>query len=459
MAPTASEPAISAQVRSGLVCLFSGLTLGLAGDLVFMVVPALVSSLGLSWRVTFLASSIISLGSASLLFVGLLRCRQLPVESETRLFVWMALVGWLLLMPLQLISLVELLLGGGHGSGYTHFMGWAWRTAGPLAAFGLNLFLRRLARWRQRPIQAALATANLALVLGSQVLSSLSFITRTPGQPPGWLDQLRWALFVGTAALEVLLAALALWGGDPTAASPAPSTAPLADPGWAAAARGLRLHRTGVLARLVVMIAGALLVALGSLTREPQLSKALMVLLPLGGLVATGIFVAGLVGFLRAPAEAGGRELGMAALAVIGLGAIIDLYSLTLVWDMLEHPSFTTVERIQQLEPFGLVTSLAALLLLLGSLRRVARYLELGLVVRRTVAISFWAGGLVLVGGAVKARAVIASLGSGVFLLAVPALGLAIWVLVRYLGLLRELADTIEERAPRLRRSAPPPGL
>ena len=117
MTSTASEhPALSRRTRGGLVCLFSGLLLGLLGTLFELLVASSIARL-ISFQATYAALTILQVGTAVVLLVGLFRCGELPADSETRLFVWMTLIGWLLIALLQLFSLGQIIGSGPYSAG------------------------------------------------------------------------------------------------------------------------------------------------------------------------------------------------------------------------------------------------------------------------------------------------------------------------------------------------------
>jgi hypothetical protein len=239
-----------------------------------------------------------------------------------------------------------------------------------------------------------------------------------------------------------------------------------------AASDGLGLYRSGVIANLVLTCIAIGAVGLALLMRDPAKLQGLGLVLPLAGLAATLMMVVGLVRYasnLPLPSGASGGAVGGVILMI--LGGLLQLYAYSIVWrlhsvqeeaarahSMWDVPDLgdlmDKLELLPWIELMATVAGLLALLLVLGSLRALARWLgDLGLE-RRAASLSVAVGLLAVFAAGVRwylASARRPSAG----LIIVLGLGALIWALVaiiQYIGLLRETADLLDAR-----RTAIPP--
>ncbi len=424
------------------------------GGLIPLVLFGLLQSLlprALTGRASIVTvSQIVWLAALVPMLIGLVLLTALPAASRSAGFVWTALVGHAVLLVLELLELFAH-LSDVFGLGRVLFL--VYRVVVPVAEGALVLALWRLGRWRGRAAEVVLALVVLpVLLLGSGLITwnGVRFLfgevrpaSAALGIVGGILSQLARAMLTALVAVAAISSAAVAEASRP----PGPGE-PLLEPGWLAAARGLLTYRTGLLLRLLVTLVGLALVFLASQARSLEAVRALIFLVPLVTLLTSAVALVGLINFARLPVTSGGRGLTVAALALMGLGLVGDLYVLSLLGQIaFGQPSFRLLDEVQRLEPVGLGLALVSGLLLLGALWRVARGLQADEARRRAGIVAGLMLALIPLLALLKTPQVVRELGASALLLALPVLALAITTIVLYLGLLRELGRAIQDRA------------
>jgi hypothetical protein len=315
----------------------------------------------------------------------------------------------------------------------------SWRVAILLADLPLLLYYRGLGLRLTAPGLATLATATAAVLVLQQVGNAvLSLLSQPRG--PVLLHPLRWVVSAAVGALFLAVAVIA-YRRVRRSKDLAPATHGTA--ASARAAAGLRLHRAGVLVKIIGALAGALLLVAAVSSRSLESTHVLTLALLLVLLVGSAIAFAGLVAYARAT-PLGGQGLMIAAAVLAGAGLTVDLCSALGVAVALLDGRGELLRSMQLLEPVGLALSLPALLLLLLSLQRAAQQLGERELAGRARLLAVLIGVVAPLVVLLRIPAVIRELGLLVFGVGVPLLGLAIYIVVRYLGLITQVSRAFD---------------
>ncbi len=430
-----SEPA-GPHLVSGLRLLLVGKAIELGLSVLWMLIVRLLPSSHFS--LGFGVLELAYLGGAVVALVGLLRLLPgLAALGGTGL-IRTAAVGECLGLALGLVGLLLNVLGLSLGS-YALGHSLLWRVVALLAGVPLLLFGLQLARGLGRPGLARLSAIALAAFLAQQAFAVVTLLQ--PG--PSLLHHLRGWLGLAASALIVAVAAQALSaaraGGGALGAAPVATALDRLRAG-----RGLRLHRTGVLVKIVAAVVGTVLLVAAHGTRSPEAARSLTLLMLAGGLLGGGLSFAGLLRFARVPAETGATALALGAALLAGAGLALELASAGVILTALHGSSASLLRTARLLEPAGLALSLPALILLLLALRRVALHLVLPELAARATQLAILVGVVAPIAVVLRIPEAARALGLAVFALGLPALALAIYVLVRYLGLLNRMSEALE---------------
>jgi hypothetical protein len=359
-----------------------------------------------------------------------------------------ALAGWVVNLALRLFTLTQVVattpLVSYESIGWTVQM-LAWRAAALLSYLPFLFLYGRLGGRLGRRDLTSLTFATGAVFLFVQAIYILGMLPSFAARGV-FFTVTNWVA-VGGDVLWAVLASQALVAVRRSPAElPAPTAA--ADRSWAGPAAGLRLHRAGVLVKIGAGVLGALLVVAATASRDPRLARMVLVPLLLVALGGSGVALAGLIRFARVPEESGARSFAVIAALLGGAGLCVDLWALVLTFQLLGGSgSIDLAQQLQSLEPLGLALSLPALIVLLVGLRRVATVLgELDQASRATrlVVLAAIVAPLAVL---MKIPAVARQMGPVLILPALVLLGLAIYAVVRYVGLIGGLSRAMEQRA------------
>lgn len=406
-------------------------------------------------------------------------------------------IGWVRMTAVSAAAVLVVagcwLLGRAHEAGprrwaYVAACGAAGRLIAVLSLFALQLEGRMDSLDELRVFRACASVASLILWIG--VGMALRGLRRGEGRGiPAWaaliwafgllwdlavtlleLSGTTWSVdgrvpwymfYAGSMAIDASRLALVLVARRARASLSIPATAEFGrgDEDGERAASGLRLYRHGLIARMVILCATLLSYAFTLI--EP--SRPLMTVSLVLPLVETMVIVAIVAGLLRyasnVPGGAAGAVVGAGCIAVAGLS---QLYGYSLVWrisnyraegadgiSMWESPAIgELMEKVKLIPVLDLVTTLLALagaLVVLGSLRSLARRLDRRELDSRAATLSVWVAILAVIIGAL--RFYVASASNPV-LLSVLLIGIfslvgALGIFVQYVRLLGDLVAAL----------------
>jgi hypothetical protein len=396
-----------------------------------MVVLRLLPSSSLGF--TFTVIDLAYLGGTAVAILGLIRLQSVSTTPGVGLL-RTSLVGECLCGVLGLLGLAQNLVGG-LGLGLALALGW--RAAALLGGVPLLLFYHGLGRRFARPHLASLAIVALVLFTASQVLTAVTMLMHGSA-----LGGLRSWLALAVSILAVTVAGLALPAARAGQASL--GLLPAANGGdLARAAAGLRLHRVGILVKIGVALLGLLLIYGARGAGSSEAARAFLALIAVGGLLGGALTFAGLARYASLP-EGSGKTLAITAALLAGGGLAVELCSTLFLGVAIAGDRLGLVRAVALLEPIGLSLSLPALLLLLLSLRQVALRLSSRALATRAQQLAILVAILAPIVVLLKLPAVTRELGLAVFALGVPALCLGIYLVLRYLGLLKGVAEALE---------------
>jgi hypothetical protein len=343
----------------------------------------------------------------------------------------------------------------------------------------LGLVLRRLV------VRGGGTISTLVVVIALGGLAWDVFAVVTDLVAPRWLygDGNDWMVVYGISmAVTVSRAALvfAARGAIQRSATMSTSTdtgrggdqhdgrPPLEGEGWTVAAEGLRLYRGALIARLVIVCVTLGLVGWALMTKNPGSLKGLGLILPLAELVAALVMLVGLVRYSsNLPVQVGATGAAVGGIICFVLAGLTQLYAYSIVWrlhsfqqkaeratSMWDMPSIgDLMDKAQSLPWIDLlatVTSLIGLLLVLTSLKTLARWLgERGLEGSAN-GLAVGMALLTIFAGGVRWYVATARRPSAGLILMLGLIA-AIWALamiVQYIGLLRELSQAMEAGRP-----------
>jgi hypothetical protein len=427
-----AEPA-GPRVLAGLRLLLVGKAIDLGIAVVSMLLLWLLPADALP--VGFGLVELVFLGATVVALVGLLRLLPTPDTLRGDRLIRTAIVGESAALLLGILGLLQNLTGLHHGS-FAIPLTLLWRVATLLGGVPLLLFYRRLGAALGRGPLPLLSTITLAALLAVQALGLVTTFERVP-----LLLQLRTWAGLAVAALTVALAAIAL---SSARTSDLGATAGSTAHDRGRAASGLRLHRAGVLVKILGILVGVILLFAARGARSMEALRALSVLVLTVGLAGGVLAFVGLLRFARVPEETGGQSLAIGAAILVGAALALDLGTAATVVAALAGNASGLLRTAQLLEPVGIALSLPALILLLLSLRRVARHLGEKALAARAAQLAILVGVTAPVAVGMKIPGAARELGLALLALGIPALFLGLYVLARYLGLLGTLSDALE---------------
>lgn len=217
--------------------------------------------------------------------------------------------------------------------------------------------------------------------------------------------------------------------------------------GWTAAYKGLRIYHSAIIIQIVLMVVSILL---GLVIRSSP-SRASVELYVVGtalGSLAVGITaLVGLARYVRVPAMSGGQGLAVAALVMAGINLLISVIQYAPLLSNMRR-ALRQMAKGQALSVVSVVASVAMLITFVISMRKVAAFIGRPEIEARASSVLTLLGIILAAGVIMVAVAFSGGRGGGGAVLALVLsfvlLGLAIWMLVAYLGLINELSHAIE---------------
>lgn len=217
---------------------------------------------------------------------------------------------------------------------------------------------------------------------------------------------------------------------------------------WLDVGAGIRGYAGAIKARLGVLVGGYALLAAVGMSGETELARALLGLLPVATAVIGVIMLIFLARLLRVPAAVGCDGPALLGVILVLVSMLADLHACSLVLDMLGDRLYKAIdarERMPYVEAGSQALVVAAQMALLAAFRRIARFVGDEELAERC-------GLMVLELGWVLAAATLGRMMIGSALAGLvqePALivGLlvgAVVILVRYLGVLRDLQAAVD---------------
>ena len=218
-------------------------------------------------------------------------------------------------------------------------------------------------------------------------------------------------------------------------------------PPWPAVRNGLAAYRAALLTKIVVVLGGFGLMVLANLAESRGGVKVTLIGSSLLGLAATLGMAAGLAGYARVPAESGARGPALATLVAMGVGVLLELYTLVLVFQMFSgnySAARNAIDRAPFVEGAAMGIGVVGMIGLLVSFRRAGDFIDAPEVGARVaplfgLLVGVAAGGLTL-------RFLVAQRTIGGYLalpLAIAILVLAIVALTMFLRTLRDLRGAL----------------
>ena len=386
-----------------------------------------------------------------------------PVAPLARALLWLFVAAFALELLtdvlFELASIDEL----DEGPGVREAV-WALASTADLAALGaLALWGWRAAREVGAALPAAAPIAAVATGAARSALMALRMLG--PKELPR-SEPLRWLLDLAMVA-ECLAVIAMLWlllkalraRAREDEEEPGAGEAPRARSGrrapdaalWLDLASAVRGYAAAIKVRLGVLLVGYALLVVVGLSGDQELSKMLIVLLPIVAAVIGVIMVLCLARLLKVPASVDGDGPALLGLVLVLLASFADLYAFSLVLDLLSDrvwKAFDAMDKMPYVEVASQALSLGALLSLLTLFRRIARFLCDAELDRRCGSVAALIGALMVL--AIGVRVAIENRvvrGESVLLLAAPLLVGAVVALVRYLGILRDLHAAMDRYA------------
>jgi hypothetical protein len=212
---------------------------------------------------------------------------------------------------------------------------------------------------------------------------------------------------------------------------------------WPQVRRGLATYRSGLIAKLAVVIPGAILIFLAAWGRSVGAVKFLLIATTLGSFLTSIWMLAGLVGYAKVPDRTGGRGAATFSLVLMVIGLLLEAYVVYLVFSLFGGrlgAAFSAMKQMPYLEAISQVLGLLAIVSLLISFSAVARFCgyEMGDRTRTTGTLIVATAAASFLLRMLTAQRVIRSAGVSL-LFALGVLVLAIVALVSFLNVLRDM--------------------
>ena len=311
---------------------------------------------------------------------------------------------------------------------------------------GLALLLvQRAASAQGAPVPDGLFWGALGAT-GARLLLPLLRFLDGPSVP----SVVYWGLFVAADVLLLLVLRAHRESLPAEGPAPAETNAELADPAWAAPGRALALYHRGIVIQLLVSVLGGLLGVLAGASRNIELVKGIMVLVAVGTMLVQLVILTGALRYARqlpelAPGK-GAAQLGGTLLVItflVNVGATV-LIVRAFGSGRLRH-LFDLQDQLPWVQGAGQALGLFALLALLVSFGEVAGHIERHDLAERTGGLKVALPVLAILGLVFKAGA--AELGVVALALGLVFLVGALWALIAYLKLVRDVGGALRERA------------
>jgi hypothetical protein len=225
--------------------------------------------------------------------------------------------------------------------------------------------------------------------------------------------------------------------------------------GWQLAADGLRSYTSALLGRLYVTIGAILFILMGAFGGIPQLVVLVVIALPILTVLFSIWMLIGIKRFADfVPQETEARASGGVAVKLMIAAAVLDAMALGMLLLVFidRHAIEHAEDTISIASNTALLLGMGGMFILLGTFRRVGRFIDNADVVRRarTSTILMAVSAVILTQlkslGPDAARALRHTEGVQMLILVLMVIGLlvlAIWGLVVYVGLLRRLRDAV----------------
>jgi hypothetical protein len=193
---------------------------------------------------------------------------------------------------------------------------WAGRIASVLAWTSLGTAL--LLAGPRRPLDRALAGVAIAVPIGLALLYTAMDRQSINSQ---WLadnPMVWWSIYAAITFTQ--MGALFALARRASAAAPQPT----AGDEWRAAARGLHLFASAILARVVIVFCVVMLLILATMSRSLGLLKLTLVALPLASVAAGAVAAAGMAGYAHLPYLENVRRAARLVFVLVCAGLVLD---------------------------------------------------------------------------------------------------------------------------------------
>jgi hypothetical protein len=224
---------------------------------------------------------------------------------------------------------------------------------------------------------------------------------------------------------------------------------------WEAPLAGLSSYRGALIAKIIVVVASAVMLFLAVSARSMAMAKGVMVLAPLADIIISFVLIGGLWSYAQVPVESEARETAVIGVVIAVMQLLLQLYVMWLVFSLVspgtnvDHDKLRAAQqRLPWLEVFGQISGLSLLLLLLASFHSLARYLadaqlasRVAGVVVAVIVTMIGAGGL---RWAIMAQKIKSS--GSLVMIGLITLIVAIVMISMYLGLVRDLIERVKSR-------------
>lgn len=214
-------------------------------------------------------------------------------------------------------------------------------------------------------------------------------------------------------------------------------------PGFRRAADGLDRFATALKLQIGFGILSAVITGVAASSRSIETITTMFTLSPIAGLFLAALAVAGLIKYAEVPEESGAASPARIAAVLLGMGSLGHVYHLTLVPDLASDSIFTKAKAMENVPAVLGLTQLfgfASTMVLLASLRKAAIALDDNALAIRADGVTKLFYGMLALAGVAFGTAMSRDLAPFATLLALVLVAVALLTVVRYLGLLGDLA-------------------